>query len=262
MCEPWQAQKIIEDKESFGYSLSPTPMPSAKNWSEENCQLMSSGPKDRKNLVTAATGTSRYALRSARRSLLPQLRECLEEEYMPSSPVLRPQPPTVARSSPELESLLNLDVNPFDETPKLTGSPSGLQPNPEILNPFPRISEWYLITPSERSTLIMQTLGFLIEQSRYSGDLQELVNHTVHGMKQESVLLLSALEPSSGMATRVKTMLSSMNFGAVSTLHICCDGSIVTRYVWKSKDLPDPLMLNESGSHQMLIQRHGIPSWI
>jgi len=69
--------------------------------------------------------------------------------------------------------------------------------------------------------------------------------------------MLNVQDPSSGTVTRIKNMLLLMNFAEVSMSHIYSDGLTVTRYVWKSKDLPDPLMLDESGLLQTCLQEIG-----
>lgn len=262
---PWDepALPLYEDKESSGYSQSPLAMKSSKGWSEENCQLASPGAEDNlKEEKPPGMNITKLSLRSARRKLFPGSKACLEEESMENLPSRPKRKSTAPKRLPVLENLSNMEPNPFVETPRSSGSPYGPPPSPEISTPSLQMLEWLIITPSERSTQIMQCLDLLLEKSKYSGVLQELVNHTVHGVKQDSVLTLNAQGPNSGMVTKLKQMLSLMNFGAVSTSHTSSDGQIVTQFVWKSKDLPDPLMLKEYGLHQIWTQEAGIPSWM
>jgi len=80
----------------------------------------------------------------------------------------------------------------------------------------------------------------------------------VLGMKQELTLILSVPDPSSGTVTRIKNILWLTNFEEALMWHICCDGQIVTQSVWKSKALPDHLMLSEFGLLRTLNPDFGI----
>ncbi len=82
-----------------------------------------------------------------------------------------------------------------------------------------------------------------IEKCTCSGDLQVQENREELGPKEECSLMLSALVLSSGMVTRLKRILSSMNFVEASMSHTYYGGSIVTQSVWRSRDLPDPFMV-------------------
>jgi len=176
----WPIDQMVQqdDKESFGFSPSPTPTPSlAHSWSQANCQLASSGSKDSSNKENSPDiSIIRPLRRSTRRNLLPQLLECLEPESMPNSPGPKPLKPMSTSKTPEWESLSNSEPNPFVETPELIGNPCGPQPSQETSHQFPQTSEWYLITPCEQSTVIMQSLVLLTAQLPYTMDVQEAVN--------------------------------------------------------------------------------------
>lgn len=103
-----------EDKESFGYSRSPmmtqqeAPLKLSSPVIAAHRELL--GYEDRKKEVNPDTYTGRRWLRSARRSLLPVLKECSEERVMPSCPDRQPQMNTSQRNLQELKNRLNWEV--------------------------------------------------------------------------------------------------------------------------------------------------------
>lgn len=215
-------------------------------------------PDNKKKERPPPISTGKSAWRSPRRSLYQELLESLEEESMPSSPVPKRPLPIARRPTQDSRNLSMLGPDPFVEIQRPIGSPYGPPPSPEILNPFPQMSEWSVIVPCELLDLTTPSQKPLIEGLMSFGVVQILANHVVLGMKQEKVLMLNVLDPSSGTVIKIRSMLSSMNFAEVAMWHTCSDGSIVTHAVWKSKALPDPLMLNEFGLQAMWIQDYGI----
>lgn len=67
------------------------------------------------------------------------------------------------------------------------------------------------------------------------------------GWKREMMLIVKIPAQSSGVGTRVRLMLSLMNFAEVSTLLTYCDGLTVILCEWKSRDHPVPLLVNVFG---------------
>jgi len=208
----------FEDRESFGFSRSPTPPPPAMLSQMEHYRMGYAGPKDKKKKeARRATDTINSSWRSARRSLLPQLKECLEPPVMPNSPVPKQPKLTATKKSLESVSPLKLEPSPSREIPKSTGNPSGSQLNRETWNPFPPLYEWSLIVPSGQSDQTIQWRYQLIEMLMSFGVVRVLENHDVLGTKQEMVVMLSAHDPSSGTVIKIRDMLLLMNFVEVLT---------------------------------------------
>lgn len=124
----------LAGKESFGFAPSPVlPVPCSPVWNGENCLPGWYGSADSKSLGTLADiCTGSLSVRSPRRNLSKELKDCLEIQYMPN--FQGPKPPMTTSVRKTLESLDrgNGERNPFDETPKSIGSPSGSRPPREI----------------------------------------------------------------------------------------------------------------------------------
>jgi len=254
------------DKEYSGSSLSPLPTHSLIQFDKESSPLMSYGSKANKRLAQLAdTCTSNAVSPSARRNLCREFKECLEPESTANSQEVKPLLPTAPKKIRELASRLNMEHVLSEETKSETGSPSGysslvndrIQPEVVTLTQSRPTFEWYLTVPSGRLPATSLLASQLFDMLRYFGELLVLENHDVLGMKQDSMLMLRIQEPSFGMVTNVKQMLSSMNFEEESTLRICLDGLTVIRCVWKSKDQRDRRLWKRSGSHPMWTQTFG-----
>lgn len=247
MIGSWQ-----DDKEYSGYSLAPNQIPYVTLSQLELSPSNSRGLPDNKNWAPRRdTPIGKYVSLSGRRSLFAELQACSGQTSTQSFQEVPVPRHTAIRRTPGSDKLLNSEPNPFVVTPPRIGSQYGPPHSPVICSPFRPMSEWYLIVPCEQLELTTQSRCRLIEGLMYFGVVQVQANLVVRGMKQESVVTLSALDQSFGTVIKVKEWLSLMNFVEASMSHICLDGLTVTQYVWKSKDLPDPLMLNESGLLQM-----------
>jgi len=227
--EPWQAQKMTQTwndalspmdlqdgKEYFGCSPVRIQTPYVNPSQKENYPPNSNMPPANKRKGTPqALSTGNFAWRSSRRSLLPQLQACLEEESTPSCPAQPPQLPTVTNLNQDSPSLLNLGPNPFDETQEPTGTQYGPPPSPGIWTLSQPMSVWCLIVPCALSDPTTPIVEECLEQFSCFGVLRARANLTVHGVKQELTLILSVQDPSSGTVIRINRMLWSMNFEAV-----------------------------------------------
>jgi len=220
-------QMVQDVKESFGYSHAPTPTPYVSLSQVETSHPNYRSPQGKRRKATPVTSTGSSVWRSPRKSLLPQLLACLEEESMPSSPVPKQQPPTAPRKSQDLPSLSALAPSPFEEIREQTGMQYGPPPSPEIWTLSQPMSVWFLIVPCEPSGQTSQLVEECLEQFSCFGVLRVRANLIVHGQKQELTLILSVHDPSSGMATRINRMLWSMNFEGVINFNLiernrCC----------------------------------------
>lgn len=243
-------------KESGGSSPVRTLTPFVNISPKGTCQMGYVSQPDNSNKENLDTNTGKSVLRSPRRNLLKELKESSEMESMPNSRVQKQLLRTVTKKRREFPSLLPLEPNPFVVTVPPTGSPYGIHneltlgppPSPVNLEPSPPMSEWLIITPSQESGQTTQRRLSLLGKLSSFGVVQVRENHTVLGWKQEKTLTLKTHALNFGAATMIRRILSSMNFGAVLTFPTCSDGSMGTLALWKSKDLPDPLMQREFGS--------------
>ena len=77
------------------------------------------------------------------------------------------------------------------------------------------------------------------------------------GMKPAWALMLKILDRSGGVDTGVRNLLCLMNFEVGLTFRMYCDGSIVTRSVWRLKEVVDRYWPHEYGSHRTLTPEVG-----
>jgi len=225
----------------------------------ENCPPMLCGSLANRNLELlgdTCIGNSAWPLKP--KSLLPELKKCLDVEYMPNFQGPKPPPTTAVRRTLELMDLGNGVQNPFVETAVPTGSTYGPPPSPEISIPSLQTFEWFLIGPFEvlgrtswRLGIYLLTIGLLFEKYSYFGAERVLENREEPGTKPGWTLIVRIPGPNSGMDTRVRKVLLSMNFEEESMLPIYCGGVIGIRSVWKLKDPADHWRLKESGLRRM-----------
>lgn len=239
---------VEDDRESFGFSLSPlmlnTPTPVGR-W---DCSMESSGLLDNVKLEHKPDmNTGRSWSPSPRRRLWPKLKESLETTSMGSCPEVKPLLGTARKLTLPLMGLpLSMEQNPFEEMSRQTGNESGMLPRPEMSNPFPQMFEWSITGPLDQLLRTMTSRLVLNEFVTCSGDLPVLANLAEPGQKEDWTLMLKTLEPSFGADTRylvvncrVNNMLSLTNFEAELISLTSCDGLTGIRYVWKSKDPQD-----------------------
>lgn len=249
-----------EDKGSSGSSQSQVPMRPAHLLQPGLFQRVSSGQKGRERRErTQATSTINSSWGSPPKSLLPRLLLASADGSMRSSAEARMLKRIVPKKTQGQASLLSMELNRFEETQWLIGNLSGTKPKPEILMEFQLMYVWYLIVPFERSAQTMQSLVKLNEQFTVSGAIQQLENQDVLGTQQDWMLTLSVRGPSSGLVTKVRKTLLSMNFVEVLMSPMCYDGQTGMRSMWKSRELQDPLMLKEFSLPPISIPRVGIP---
>ncbi|QGH72922.1 MAG: putative replication-associated protein [CRESS virus sp. cta0f7] len=244
---------LVEGRGSFGSA----PLVSRRCltcavYGSENCPPLLCGYVGNRSLESLGDiSIGNSVSRSPRRCLWPPSRESLAEVSMRSSQGVSTPPVIVARRLQELQVHGSGEVDPFAETSRLTGTQYGPPPSPELLAPS-RVRFEYLIT----ATLdVLDPIIWRLEQyfvrSAFTGARVELANLAEPGMKAEWMLTASVLDPSSGMDTQIRRLLSSMNFVVESTSLISSDGVTGIQYALKSKDRRDHWWLSESSLLQM-----------
>ena len=131
----------------------------------------------------------------------------------------------------------------------------------QLTDEWIRFQQAYVFRATGPLELLLQTMQNLqqsYEMSLYTGVEQELANPDGLGMRQDSMLIVRIPGQSSGAVTLVRSMLLLMNFVEGLTSHTFSGGSIVTQFVWKSKDLQNLWLPTESGSPATWTQEDGI----
>jgi len=150
---------------------------------------------------------------------------------------------------PERSSSLEQDHCPKPDL--LTGTRYDNVLFKETLLKYPVTYTFAVTTNSEELAKTTYNLLLWSELVQYSGVVLGLGNQEEPGKRQEWMLTLKIRDPNSGMVTKVTTMLSSMNFGVVSTSLTCSSGLIVIRSLLKLK-APQPYCgQDEFGSLQI-----------
>lgn len=205
------------------------------------CPIRSHGSRANLNLELAGSDTGSSSLPLAHGDPAGNVRRLLFQVPMPSLPEAPPPSPTFGRTTPLLEDDSTLEASPSNVTPRLIGSPSGSPQSPGLSFPSPPTSELLVIGPLSKLGQITTSLNQWSELAQCSGVLLELGN--LAGLGPKAVWKLSVRIPTqnSGAVTRVKAMLSWMNFEVESTSLTFSDGSTVTQYVLKSRVRHDPL---------------------
>jgi len=192
--------------------------------------------------------TTKFVSRSRPSRVDEALNASSVERCIVNSPDPLQLPPTAAKKKPVRRVPGNLGRDRLLGAQNPIGKRRGSSLKVESWNAFRRPFELYLILPSDE---LMQTIRFLSrwnDMSKSFGVVLVRENLVLLGKKQPLVLTLKIPDQNSGMVTEIRKMLFWMNFGEVSMCHTYSGGSIATQSVWKSKDLPDPLMQKEFGS--------------
>lgn len=129
-----------------------------------------------------------------------------------------------------------------------TGKKSGISPKKDESLKSPQMFV-YKITELYGSSPVT-TLSALQWNDNVMSSLVQLAleSRAELGMKQGWTLILKILGPSFGTDTQVASILSSMNFEAVLTSPISCDGLTGILYEWRSKEPLVPCSPPRSGS--------------
>nr|QTE03313.1 MAG: replication-associated protein [Ciconia boyciana Circoviridae sp.] len=172
-------------------------------------------------------------------------------------------PPTQMTTSekttlPSLELDLSLALNPFSETPGSSGKRYGQPPFEEYIPLSRRMLELSIIGPSSRLLWIIQSLSRWKEFARCFGVILRPVNHIELGHSAQMILILRSHEPSSGAVTRMKKMLSSMNFAETSISRTSYGGLIGIRSAWRLNTVDASPTLNDCLLPPTKIRKIGI----
>lgn len=121
---------------------------------------------------------------------------------------------------------------------------------------------YVLIAPLSRLKQIISDLVKLRSKYSCSGESLVLESPAVLGQKLDWMLTLKILAPSFGMCTQVNEMLYWMNFEAVLTSPISCDGLTGIRSEWKSKGALLPYAQNQFGLLLTCLTPNGTQDWM
>lgn len=130
---------------------------------------------------------------------------------------------------------------------KRTGKQSKLQPKKVVFKPFHQTSMFVVITSSEESARIMQSVLLWNGPATFIGEEPVLENLDEPGMKPAWRLTLKTRKPSGGTVTKVNNMLLSTSFEDLFQFHTYYDGLIGILYEWSAKDLPCHLYRQKFG---------------
>lgn len=248
-----------EDKEYFGCSPSPimgsfrTPLPANANGLEGNWRSENGGNP------TKDMYTGRSLSPSGRKSHADLFDTC----SVPSTASLAgpKQPPNMCgRSTPESKApSLNSGKDRFKGTRRSTGIEYGMPPKQEILWKSLPIYVFKVIGLSDKLAQTMRSQLEWSELAMCSGVELELASRGKLGLLREWELILKIRGQSSGVATKAKKMLLSMNSVEVSISHTCSGGWTVIQSLWKLREVAGASMLPVIGSRPTLIRETGIP---
>jgi len=130
---------------------------------------------------------------------------------------------------------------------KRTGKQLEAQRKKVVFKPFHQTSMFVVITSSEESARIMQSVLQWSGPVTFSGEEPLLENLDEPGMKPAWRLTLKTRKPSGGTVTKVNNMLLSTSFEDLFQFHTYFDGSIGILYEWSAKDLPCHLYRQKFG---------------
>lgn len=179
---------------------------------------------------------------------------------MPNSPV--PNQPTITfgRKTPvSKERNLSSEQNQWPSIRKSIGTMSGKRLLEGTCPPFQQVSEYVVTLPFEQSPLFMFNVKTWLAAQSCTGEVRGLGNPVKLGNMRAKTIILRILEQSSGMATKVKRMLLSMNIEETSPSATCFAGSTTLQSEWRSKDLPSLSKPNVSGLRVTFRQDNGTP---
>lgn len=238
-------QQYREDKESFGYGRYPmTPCGSPSS------PLALYGSGDSKRLEQEASSIGSSLERSPRRSLFLGHEEYLAQVTTPTANSADPNllPNMCGRKTPGLKER-NLSSEPvrFELVSLPIGNLYGNLQRMATSAPSLPGFVWYLIAPSAQLLLTLMHLCPCSGPLLSFGVQPALGKAEEPGAKQAMIVILRIPEASFGVVTKVRRMLSSMNFAEVSTFPTSSGGPIATLFVWKSKDRQYLSLVNEFG---------------
>lgn len=207
-----------------------------------------SGSEDNVKLENMGSTTGNLSSPSGRKLLWPPSPE-YSRNVTPSFPEVPLQMNMSTSSTPLSPARSSTsESNPSAEILNLNGNQSGSPPNEEISMTFPPQYVFSLTAPSvllERTIPSLLLLSALPSSSRAVLEVGSLIGR---GMKRESKLILKTHGRSGGLVTKVKSMLSLMNFEELSTFPISSDGLTIIRSMWRLKAHVHRFLQTGSGS--------------
>lgn len=164
---------------------------------------------------------------------------------------------TSGKKRPGSEIHSNSDSEPLNEIALKTGTKSKNRQCRTTFKRFRRIFLYDIIHHSSESERISLSLSPLKDKSMCIMGRPELENLVEHLKKQDMIRTQRILALNSGMATKVRRTLYSMNFEEELTYRTCSDGWIVIQSWWKSKEAREFLELKRFGLLQTSTPKNG-----
>lgn len=175
---------------------------------------------------------------SARKRLCKEFAAASGVEYTQSSPGLKLRTNMLPKKTPELkEPASSWGPNPFAGTPLPIGKLFGPPPSPEIWKKSLPTFELFLIGQFEQLAQTTHLLSEWCERVKSTGVRLEQGNPLKHGTMPVWTHSAKIRGLNSGVVINLRKTLSLMNFVEALTFHTYCDGSIVTRSEWRSKEV-------------------------
>lgn len=160
-----------------------------------------------------------------------------------------------------MELNLNLDQSPLNESQRSIGSKYGHMLSTVESKKSPPRFVYRATAPYEALVQTMITLLAWNETAEFISVKLVLVSPVVRGMKQDWMLSVKTHGLNSGVDTKVKRMLSLMNFVEVLTYPTSCVGWIVIQSVWKLREVADPCVPSTSGLPATFRRETGTQTW-
>lgn len=167
---------------------------------------------------------------------------------------------TSGKKNPEMENHSNSASPQSNVTRPTTGMLSLPRRRNASIRPSRRTYLFAITAPSCVLELILRNPLLWNEKSSFTMDQQGPENPTELGPKLDLVLTAKIRVVSSGMATRIRKMLSSMNLEEASISRIYYDGLTDIHALWSLKDHRESLVSRKYGLRPTYTPTTGIPN--
>lgn len=219
--------------------------------------------EDNKNKVKEDSNTIKSSLfRTAKRASNKSEKPSIQPLVTGNQQGQKRQKLTSGKKTPELEINLNSVKNLSIETPKKTGNSSKNKPNKELSMTSQEIYTSVITTISAEFAQTTFNRLRWTEPVQFSGAQLTLEKVIGLGNSPDLIHIVKIRVASSGKHTKVKQILSSMNFEEASTSAMYLDGLTNILVTWKLKDRANPLWQPDIGLHQISIPTIGTHSWM
>lgn len=206
---------------------------------QPNSTQLSSISPDNSSVASQATDTGSLSAPSTVLDDWPMSRPSSAEQPTLSLQDPRPHVSTYTRTPRQYRELdSNSDDDPFGPTVPSIGNRFGTPPWEANLRTSTFVSEYAITGPSGEYLRTIANQWLLSERLQSTGAQLEWAKVEERGCMPAYLLILRYRLLSSGMDTRVKIWLLSMNLQEEYQSNWFSHGLTVTRYWWKSKEQP------------------------